>query len=137
MSASVSPTTSPPGASRIWSGVLVVERWRPNIRQAVQPRRRAPETLGDLVDVTHAVDLAKEATLTVDGREWRRLLDVDVQPVPDHVFGVIGAAIELGALEQTLDHLVGVHAQLEDCVQAGARSGEHLVKLVTCARVRG
>ena len=37
--------------------------------------------------------------LTVQGRKRRRLLVVDRQPVPDDIFGVIGAAIDLSAVE--------------------------------------
>ena len=74
ISARVSPTTSPARRiSRIWSGVLVSRRWRPNITPVVQTLERGLEPRGDLVDVAHAVDLAQHAVLAVDLGQRGRL----------------------------------------------------------------
>ena len=58
------------------------------------------DALGDLVDVTHAVDLAELTALAVDLQQRCRLGGVDLLPVTDHLFGVVGAATGLRALEQ-------------------------------------
>jgi hypothetical protein len=82
----------------------------------LQGREDRLNTLGDLVHIAHAVNLVQEATVTVESRKRGRLVVVDRQPVPDDNLSVIGAAIDLGALEETLDNLICVYGQLKYCV---------------------
>ena len=48
----------------------------------------------------------QDAALAVDPDERLGLLGVDLLPAPDHVLGVVGAAVGLGALQQPLDELL-------------------------------
>src|SRR5665648_403585 len=92
ISSSVSPTTTPATRIlRIWSGVLTSRPLRPNTGgpSALQVREDHVETLGDHVNLAHAVSLAQKTTPTVESRKRRGLLVVDPQPEPDDVLGVI------------------------------------------------
>src|SRR5664280_2598084 len=98
MSSSVSPTTTPATRIlRIWSGVLTSRPLRPNTGRpsALQGRQERLDTLSDRIHLAHAVNLAQEATLTIESRQRRRLVVVDLQPVPDHVLGVILSLIHI------------------------------------------
>ncbi len=48
--------------------------------------------------------------------------------MPDHVLGVVGAALDLGPSQQPPDHLVGVHGEFQDHVEAVPGPGEHPVQ---------
>ena len=61
---------------------------------------------GDLVDLAHAVDLDQQPAVAVDLDQRLGLLGVDLLAAPDDVLGVVGAALDLGALEQPLHELV-------------------------------
>src|SRR6478735_12690777 len=96
--ARVSPTTRPARRMRrIWSGVLTSSRLRPNTGSGAQ---RGLEAGGDGVHVAHPVHLAQQPTLAVDRGQGRGLLDVDLLAVADDLFGVVGAPLELGPLQQ-------------------------------------
>ena len=65
------------------------------------------------------------------------LLGVELLPAPDHVLGVVGAALDLGALEQPLDDLVGVDGQQTTASSACPVNVIMPSSSSTCARVRG
>ena len=117
------------GARRIratWSGVLVSMRDRPNIRSAEplrarrcvrRPRRPRP-----------CRRPGRGAALGVELGERGGLLAVDRLPLADDLLRVVGAALDLGALEQPLDDGVLVDGQLEHRVEGVAVLGEHGVE---------
>src|SRR5688572_17131173 len=114
-SSRVSPTSRPATRIRsICSGVLISI---PRSRNATVLRR--PSALGDdvesvedagghLVDLADPVDLDQDAALAVDPDERLGLLGVDLLAPADDLFGVIGTAVGLRALQQALDELLGV-----------------------------
>src|SRR3954463_14480205 len=99
-SSRVSPTSSPATRIlRIWSGVLIsTPRSRkpmaPGLRDSALPNavERREDALGDLVDLTHAVDLDEQVAVAVDVDQGLGLLGVDLLAAPDDVLGVVGAA---------------------------------------------
>src|SRR5215203_72011 len=167
----VRPTTSP--AARISSTSaslliwIILSRLLSTCSPACRDRRRldppsvaeAPEgvdrPLCDVLHRTRRVDTAEQAAVTVVADEGRRLVRVDLQPVPDGVLAVVVALEELTAAPVALaggrgrvevevpdvsaapagpapgepaDDLVVVHHQLEDDVDRGVLGREQLVE---------
>src|SRR3546814_458620 len=110
-SSRVRPTTRPAlRMPAICSGVLIsiprsrkpISRWSrfgDDVQRLEDPRR-------DLVDLSDPVDLVHDATLLVDLDQRRGLLEVELLAAPDHVLGVVRAALDLGPLEQPAHDLV-------------------------------
>src|SRR5512138_725759 len=132
-SSRVSPTKRP--AARIltiWSSVLPSIRSRPKSPMPYAVCSAAAQDtgkpLGDLVDVTHAVDLHEQPALAVDLRKGRGLLAVDLLSPADHGLRVVDPALDLGSLEQTFHHRILVDGQLEDAVEGVPALGQHRVE---------
>ena len=85
---------------------------------------RGEHPLGHLVDRAEAVHLDQQAARPVDLEQRRGLLGVDLQPDPDGVLVVVGAALDLGPLEQPGDDLVDVGDQRDHRVERRAGLGE-------------
>src|SRR5687767_3077435 len=109
-SSRVSPTSSPATRIRsICSGVLISIPRSRNPMALCRPSalRHDVERVEDagrhLVDLAHPVDLDQDPALAVDPDERLGLLGVDLLAAPDDVLGVVGAAVGLGALQQSLD----------------------------------
>src|SRR3954452_1823979 len=134
-SSRVSPTSNPATRIlRIWSGVLIST---PRSRKPIGPGsaladilERGEDALGDLVDLTHAVDLDEQVAITVDVDERLGLLGVHLLAAPDDVLGVVGAAIGLGPGEQPLHELLAVHGQHHDRVELVTGELDHPVELL-------
>src|SRR5947209_2157642 len=106
-SSRVSPTRRPATRIRpICSGVFssIPRSRKPNERSALRDGgERAEDPVGDLVDVACAVDLDEQLAVAVDLDQRLGLLGVHLLAAPDHLFGVVGATLGLGPLEQPLD----------------------------------
>src|SRR5215211_4043415 len=106
LTAAIAPAVTSPEArmSSISCGVLI---WiiRPlhfasstlgDRRPAASGTASAPERLerplGDLLDRAHGVDLGQQSLVVVPARQRRRLLPVDLQPVP-HGLGLVVSAL--------------------------------------------
>src|SRR5699024_10441484 len=85
--------------------------------------------LGDVVDVTEAVDLAQQSAAAVDVGQRLGLLLVDVEPVTDDVLAVVAAAFGLGTGQKPGDDLVRVRGELDDVVDGLVLGCEHAVEL--------
>ena len=108
---------------------------RSNISQLGQ---RVDDPSADLVGVAHAVDLDQQAPAAVDLEQRGGLVGVDLLAVPDDLFGVVGAAAGLGALEQALDELFGIDDELDHAVELGAELDSRMPsRVVTWSTVRG
>ena len=100
-------------------------------------RQSAQDPVGDLVHLAHAVDLDEQAGVGVVLGEGRGLAAVDGLALPDDVLGVIGAALDLGALEQALDDGILVDRQLEDGIERCPWRASIASRASTCPAVRG
>src|SRR6478672_2285974 len=146
-SSRVRPTSRP--ASRMRRSCSSVRPWsrfrRPNIRgpsrvaalgqsRSAVLRQGRDDTVGDLVDGAHAVDLDEEPDELVVLREGCGLLAVDRLALADDVLGVVGATLGLGALEQALDDGVLVDLELEHGVERVPVTRQHRVERVDLTR---
>src|SRR6195952_5230760 len=134
-SSRVSPTRSP--ATRIlaiWSGVLIsTPRSRKPIAShsaLVDVLEGLEDPLGDLVDLTHAVDLDEQAAVTVDLDQRLGLLEVELLTAADDVLGVVGATVGLGTREQALDELLAVDGEHDHGVEGVTSVLDHPVELL-------
>ena len=75
--------------------------------------------------------------LAVDLDQRLGLLGVDLLAPPDDVLGVVGAALDLGPLQQPRDDLVLVDGQHDDGVERWPVNSIIPSSSSTCARVRG
>src|SRR4051794_17098089 len=92
---------------------------------------------GDLVDLTHAVDLDDDAALLVDLDQRLGLLEVDLLAATDDVLGVIGPSFDLGALQQPADDLVLVGDQAHHRVELVPGEADHPVELLDLGQGAG
>ena len=135
-SSSVWPTTRPAARiASICSGVLIsMPRSSSPIRCAGQlsgmTSSASKMRCGDLGDLAEAVDLVDDAARPVDLDQRLGLLEVDLLAAPDDVLGVVGAALDLGALQQPRDDLVLVDGQADDGVELVAGELDHPVELL-------
>ena len=114
--------------------------WRPNTLSCSVGSLAGDgqDPVRDLVHLAHAVDTDEQAGVGIVLGEGRGLATVDGLALPDDVLGVIGAALDLGALEQSLDDGILVDCQLEDRIERVPTGGPASRRgASTCPAVRG
>jgi hypothetical protein len=83
---------------------------------------------GDGVGRLIGVDGYQDAPLRVVGDEFARRLGVDLEPVPDHVGRVVGAAVLAGAAQQSLRQHRLRRLQVDRRVQGDAEPGREFMR---------
>src|SRR4051812_29361620 len=121
-SSRVNPTSRPAlRMSSICSGVLISsERSSTPISRPSalgHDVERVEDSLGDLVDRTHAVDLVDDPPSSVDPDQRLGLLAVHFLATADDLLGVVRSALEPRTLEQSRHDLVGIHGEYDGGVQ--------------------
>ena len=71
----------------------------------------------DLLDRAVAVHSYEQTPLLVGVQQRPGGLEVDVHAVPDGLLVVVGAALDLGAPEQTGDEVLGIHVEADHGVE--------------------
>src|SRR6478752_718161 len=96
---------------------------------------RGEHSLGDLVEGAGAVDLLDDPAGLVDTEDRRRLALVDRETAGDGLFGVVGAALLLGAKRQAGDALLARHHELDDRVELIVACREEVVEIADLCEV--
>jgi hypothetical protein len=75
---------------------------------------RGEQPVTDNVDRTQRVYLYKQTTCPVLTGQWAGLLRIDLEPTPDHFFGVVCATLFVGATQKPGNDGVGVSDEFDD-----------------------
>src|SRR5690606_2945813 len=91
----VGSTPANPVYLTVYTSASHAARLRPGERAALT--QRGDHAVGDLVDLAHPVDDGQQASPGVDVEHRLGLLPIHLESTSDHVLGVIGTPVDLGA----------------------------------------
>ena len=95
------------------------------------------DVVGDLLDRLHPVDLDQHPAIAVVVDDRSRLLLIGLQPLADHVFGVVLAALLVGAVQQPADQLRLVGREIDGRLGRQAQRLRRLMPSMAWWTVRG
>lgn len=120
---------------RIWSGVLIWNRLRPNT--SVLGIKCGENALTHLVDLADSIHRDKDAGRTVVLQQRLSLGGVDLHPVTDSFLVVVSASLNLSTLQQTLSEQLGIDVKADDGVKPLAMLFEVGVKGLDLVHIAG